>query len=1129
MLGNGDGTFLPPVTYSTGGYTYATVGDFDGDGKIDLVCNVNGGSIFVFPGNGDGTFRVSGPILNAQFGGALTVADFNGDGKADLAVNYWGIPILFGNGDGTFQPPVPATDSTAALSAIADFNGDGIPDLLTVGDNGFTVLLGNGSGMFTPAANLGVDSDDSAATAVVGDFNGDGKLDLIIVTAGPPAYSSVPMRSKIDFYPGLGDGTFGARITVLKFDNADLTGPIAVTDFNGDGILDLAVLSNYDSVTVLQGRGDGTFSQSFSAILNNQPSSSVLACDLSGDGRSDLAAAGNFGLTTLLGVQRPSPTTTLTSSSPSIAYGNYVTLTATVSPASATGSITFSDGAAILSKVPLSSGQATFTTNLFNAGEHSLTAAYSGDTTFYISTSPTLVQSIAPAVVTTALTSSANPASIAESVLLTATLSPSLATGSVTFLDGGATLAIRTLANGKASLPIATLLPGVHFLKAFYNGDANVPPAASPILSQTITSPSPSQITLTSSSNPATLGQPVTLAATVPGPGNVTFYDGAQILGTQPKFTTNQLAAGTHSLRAYYSGDATHSPATSPVLTQTIRALPAPAFLPPIKTSLTADPLAFAIADFNADGKPDFAVVDFRGVHVFLGHGDGTFATPWTFDIILPSAVPVTAALLATGDFNGDGKPDLAMAYGFAGYPITNISIFLGNGDGTFQPSFSYVPGTSLASLAVVDLNGDGRADIVAGAPGSLLTLVGNGDGTFQPVIYPLPGLNLTALLAGDFNADGIADLAVIDTNQSTVDILLGAGNGTFRQPASYTAGTRPRSLAIADFNQDGKPDLAVANDDGSISILFGKPDGTFSPAVTRPGNFPGTSAVAIAVGDWNADGKPDLALSSQSYVGVLWGNGDGTFRELAYYSPGTSLIATADFNGDGLTDVLTGSDGGSSMSVLLGSSAAQAPASVLAIANAATSVLGSPVTQGSLAAIFGSFPDPTAISVHTGVLNAPVLSATSSKVVFQVPWPLSGGKTNVTVTANGRTTAPLNAELQTFAPGIFTIVGDNPAIPGKTILQIYCTGLGPVTHQPATGVSAGANPLSQTELDVTVGFDRYVPALFSGLVPGLIGVYQVNAQVPAGILPNPSLPVIVVIGNNVSNAVNIAVQAPSQ
>src|SRR5437867_4133779 len=249
-------------------------------------------------------------------------------------------------------------------------------------------------------------------------------------------------------------------------------------------------------------------------------------------------------------------------------------------------------------------------------------------------------------------------------------------------------------------------------------------------------------------------------------------------------------------------------------------------------------PRSVATGDFNGDGVPDLVVaVGAAGVSVLLGNGDGTFQPPLTFGA--GSGASASDSSVAVGDFNADGRLDLAVANSDS----NNVSVLLGNGDGTFQAPLTFGAGSGASSVAVSDFNGDGKLDLVVtvGSAG-VSVLLGNGDGTFQAAVNYATGSSPYAVAVGDFNADGKVDLAIANGDAADVSVLLGNGDGTFQTTAlTFSTGTWPSSVAVGDFNADGRLDLAVANfGAASVSVLLGNPsavlggaDGTFQAAPT--------------------------------------------------------------------------------------------------------------------------------------------------------------------------------------------------------------------------------------------------------------------------------------------------------
>lgn len=289
-----------PVTSSANNQAIA-VGDFNNDGNLDyVVASLNSAIATIMLGSGNGTFTAvttgGAPYsVNPNPEGAV-VADFNGDGNLDIAFANSagnGVTILLGNGDGTFTPAANPAVSFAAAIAVGDFNGDGIPDLAVSNNNGsgyaVTILLGKGDGTFNVGANVSVPQWSLNPQGIVAmDFNGDGKTDLAVTSANGDS----PSNYVVTILLGNGDGTFTQGQT---YNTGQGDQSIVGRDFNGDGVPDLAIANYYDhTVTILLGNGDGTFTPVPPPLpATGDGPFAIVAGDFNNDGILDLATA-NF-------------------------------------------------------------------------------------------------------------------------------------------------------------------------------------------------------------------------------------------------------------------------------------------------------------------------------------------------------------------------------------------------------------------------------------------------------------------------------------------------------------------------------------------------------------------------------------------------------------------------------------------------------------------------------------------------------------------------------------------------------------------------------------------------------------------------------------------------------------------
>jgi sugar lactone lactonase YvrE len=899
-------TFAAEVPYPTGTNPQtAAVGDFNGDGIPDLVlANFSSSTVSVLLGNGGGTFQVQ--LTYATGGGpeSVAVGDFNGDGVSDLVVANATddtVGVLLGNGDGTFKQQVTyATGGSPTFVAVGDFNGDGVSDLVVANEgqgSGSTVsvLLGNGDGTFGNQVAYATGNEPNSAA--VGDFNGDGILDLAVANIG---------SNTVSVLLGNGDGTFQAQVT---YATGNQPFSVAAGDFTGSGVLALAVANNLDNtISVLLGNGDGTFSGQVAYGVGTNPRTVVVG-DLNGDGIPDLATADSNSNTAsvLLGKGDGTfnaRTAYATGGAPFwLAIGDLngdgVSDLAVADARDNTVSV-------LLNQLTSTSSATAIGVSIPGVGTQNVVASYPGNAPYAPSVSPSTP--LMGSGIATTLTLTASPAGssfFGQSVTLTATLTPFSAGDASTngetiiFQHNFAQIGTGILQNGVATFTTTALPVGFDPIEAAYGGDT-------------------------------------TFAATTSGTGGY--------LVNEPATTATTLAitAGGNAVATVASGTAVTLTATVTVNGDFVS--------PGLVTFCDATALRcensalLGTAQLTTAGTAVLRFVPGIGAHsyktVFTGTQRSATSTSGTQALTVTGTYPTQTTIAASGtagDYTleatvvGTGSATLSPGGNISFLDTSNGNASLGTAPlGASVPGLGFfnssnpATGNSPVFSAVGDFNGDGIPDLAVANydDATLNILLGNGDGTFTLKSTPATGTNPNSIGVGDFNGDGKTDLAVTDEGTSTVTILLGNGDGTFNPVAvSPATGGDPVSVAVGDFNGDGIPDLATANfEDDTVTVLLGNGDGTFTPAASP---VTGANPYWIATADFNGDGIADLAVTNatDNTVSVLLGNGDGTFTAAA--SPGTGNnpyhVVVADFNGDGRPDLAVANRNDNTLSILTG------------------------------------------------------------------------------------------------------------------------------------------------------------------------------------------------------------------
>jgi FG-GAP-like repeat/Cep192 domain 4/Protein of unknown function (DUF1573)/Abnormal spindle-like microcephaly-assoc'd, ASPM-SPD-2-Hydin len=756
---------------------------------------------------------------------------------------------------------------------------------------------------------------NSPVAVVTADLNGDGQLDIAVANR---------TDSTISVFLSQPNGTLAAGVTY----NVG-SGPVALAaaDFNGDGHPDLATANEGSrNVSVLINNGDGTFQAAATYAAGYEPNS-IAAADFNADGKMDLAVS-NFGDNTV---------SVLLGNGDGTFQNQQVTLVGT-GPKSLLAGDFNNDGKSDLVVGDSANGQSALTLLLSN-----------GDGTFTRSD------------------------------------------WSVNYPGSGGMIVANTLAAGD------------------FNNDGNLDVVVAGPYEQ-----GGSSVLLGNGDG--------TFQTPIEGPSVNADAIAAVDINHDGKLDLVVLSGGIETF--FGNGDGTFQ---QPVFSY---------------ANLVGNGMGFiggmAVADMNGDGQsdaiiaPTFVGVGNLPVLVALGNPDGTFAASPSFSLSLnPLGGPTFAA---TADFNGDGKPDIAMIQPESLGPAPEvISVLLSKGDGTFQTfETTNVPGGGLNSLVTGDFNGDGKMDVAGsttvGSGATVSVFLGNGDGTFQsPIDSNLP-LSATPIASGDFNGDGKTDLVVTSfdvlRDDLSVQILLSNGDGTFTPGAQLDIAPRPatiQAIQVGDFSKDGKLDVAVASGD-AVYVFLGNGNGTFTGPAAYTVNFTNPLA-GFAVGDFNGDGNPDLAVSAENLghpvgVAVLPGTGTGTFGAPIYTSDvGFQTAVAGDFNNDGKIDLAT-----SQSSLLLGSGDGTFTLSNI-------SLVSGPVATADFNS--DGIPD---LAIGDGNSNGVALVYLSAAVVNLAPSPVNFGDVSV-----GQSSPPVTVTLTNL--GIVSIPSFNFSTTGDFSQTNTCTG----------------------------------------------------------------------------------------
>jgi hypothetical protein len=838
--GGGDGTFGPPITIPVSPDPNSqpisvAAADFNGDGNLDLAVSFAlSSSIQVLLGNGDGTFQPPVALGIPGLGQfpvviQVTAVDLNYDHKPDLAAaTSNGVAIFLNDGAGNFTLQGNAFPGQIIQNfVVADFNHDQRPDLAATAISGSpditgTVLLslGNGDGTFQSPVSLPLSTHVPAGIAAA-DLNGDGLVDLIVSDFGSVNLMALA-NGAITIALQRPDGTFLPSATLPGIIHP---GPVMVADFNGDGNPDIATLSGSgpsepSAVLIYLGQGNAAFSPPNQFAVLSAPTA-FLAGSFTNTNALDIVTADLRANAISVLVNRGAVSLRLSSSVNPSLVAQPVILTATAQPkfpgvGTLSGSVIFADGANTLGVASVnSSGIASVTTSFSSRGNHSLTAVYGGNSSFVGGASATLNQVVNLAQPSVTLGSSVDPSQVGQPVTFLVTVSAigtgPVPTGNVSLTSGGVVILSGAVdSTGKVSLSTSSLAAGTDIIAAQYAGDANYGAANSSPLTQTVNL-NADTTALTVSPNPSAFGQAVSLTATVTASGGisatpsgtVTFSGGGNSLGSatldnagRASITFSTLTPGSYSIVASYSGDTRFSPSTSAANSLTVNK-------GPTTTTLAGTPnpsafgqaviLAATVTGAAGTGTPTGAVTFSDGATAIgtatlnqgkaalnvnsLKAGTHTLTASYAGDTNFANSA--SAAISQTVNKTSTtttlaGTPNPSVF----GQPVTFTATVVASGGGAGTPSGSVTLSDGGNSLGTATLNqGKVSLTVTSLTPGSHTNSASyTGDVNFLPS-----------------SASGAAGVTQVVGQSSTVTILSSSANpSVYGQVVKFSAAVTP-------------------------------------------------------------------------------------------------------------------------------------------------------------------------------------------------------------------------------------------------------------------------------------------------------------------------------------------------
>ena len=1081
-------SFAEALDFTTGSAPYSVaIGDLDGDGKSDLaVANISSNTVSVLrnTSTGTGTVSYAAKMDFVTNGSPISVAvgDLDGDGKLDLAVANAGNATLSifrntstGAGMVSYDAKVDYTTGSSPYSVvIGDLDGDGKSDL-AVANRGSSTLstfrnTSTGSGTMSFAAKLDYTTGSTPSSIAMGDFDADGKPDLVVANSNDNTVSVLRNASA-----GAGNVFFDTKIDFITEDSPNA---VAVGDLDGDGRIDLAVgnSGNDDdarSVSVLRNTSTGVGNISYDTKIDFTSGvnlRSVAIGDLDGDNKLDIVATGT-------GSGRLSIHRNTSIGDGNIAYAPKYELSFPFTPTSTAIGDLDGDGRADL--LALTSNSSTNKVSIFR----NIIASSATDFTAF-----SLAEQVSDATIN----------ATDHTIDVTVTAGTNLIALVPTFtLSNGASAAVGINAHISGTTSYNFTDPVTYTVIA-ENGTTTQDWVVT-VKEQTI--PHISDFSPTS----GPIGTEVTITGTgfdTTPTNNIVFFGATEATvsaATATTLTVNVPSGATYQPITVLVGGLVAYASSPFVVTFGGEGIDATSFATKVDQTTGTAPNSVAIGDLDGDGKSDLVVANRSNNTVSILRNTSTGAGVVSYAAKVDYTTGANPISVAIGDLDGDGKSDLAVA-NIGG---STVSVFRNTSTGAGVVSYAakvdYTTGTLPYSVSIGDLDGDGKSDLaVANSTSNTVsvfrnTSTGAGVVSYAAKVDYVTGSAPRSVAIGDLDGDGKSDLAVANYNSNSVSVFrntsTGAGVVSYAAKVDYTTGNNPESVSIGDLDGDGQSDLVVANlTSVTVSVLRNTSTGAGMVGYAAKVDYTtGSGARSVSIGDLDGDGKLDLAVANYTSgtLSVLGNTSTGagvvSYAAKVDYTTGTQPISVSigDLDGDGKSDMVVANNGSSTVSVITNK--------ITAAASTATDFTAFSITEQVSAATINATAHTIAVTVTAGTsLTALVptftLSSGASAVVgttAQVSGTTANDFTSAvtyTVTAEDGTTIQdwvVTVTEESTSSEIPTITNFSPTS-GPVNTQVTITGTGFDTT-PANNIvffgatEATVSAASASSLTVTV------------------------------------------------------------